>query len=31
VFWGTSVMAVLAAACAYKVWRLRHPAALPAA
>nr|WP_255033928.1 MFS transporter [Rhodoferax sp. TH121] len=31
VFWGTSVMAVLATACAYKVWRLRHPAALPAA
>lgn len=31
VFWGTSAMAVLATACAYKVWRLRHPAALPAA
>ena len=26
VFWGTSAMAVLATGCAYRVWRMRHPA-----
>jgi PPP family 3-phenylpropionic acid transporter len=31
VFWGTSSMALLAAGCAYKVWRLRHPVAAASA
>ncbi|WP_310341824.1 MFS transporter [Rhodoferax saidenbachensis] len=33
VFWGTTAMAAVACGCAYKVWRMRHPAggAAPAA